>query len=396
MVRVEPFIFQMVTAFKERLQLADKLNEVIDVLNDIEIDPEQIREIVETMLGDYYTKEEVDEIIASLPVSDAYTKSEVDTLLQSKADANNVYTKTEVDLTIDAIEGRLQTAEGDIDDLETDKANVSDVYTKSQVDTALSGKADSNNVYTKSQVDTALSRKANTTDVYTKTQVDNALSGKANTSDVYNKTQVDSLLTAKADASNVYTKSQVDSTVSRIDGDIAGKQDVLTAGTGITISNNVISATGGGGGGGVSGYKMVNHIRWSEYFTISGVTVTPLYDMILHIHYSGPSGSSIVIDKDIQFVKGRTYGNVDNINFYATRPDGNDSTKCWVVQLITIPYNIFHSSHDSETAITRNVNKWLQSTSGWDSRSSSESFTKNIDGTVATTSANFIELYYME
>lgn len=382
MVRVEPFTFQMVTAFKERLQLADKLNEVIDALNTIEIDPEVIREIVETMLGDYYTKTEVDNIIASLPIT-------------------NVYTKTEVDSIVSAVENRVQTNEQNIATLQTTKVNITDLSqivdiiaeTIAQIKT---NKANVSDVYTKSQVDSALSGKANTTDVYTKTQVDNALSGKANTSDVYNKTQVNNLLTAKADASNVYTKSQVDSTVSRIDGDIAGKQDVLTAGTGITISNNVISATGGGGGGGVSGYKMVNHIRWSEYFTISGVTVTPLYDMILHIHYSGPSGSSIVIDKDIQFVKGRTYGNVDNVNFYATRPDSNDSTKCWVVQLITIPYNIFHSSHDSETAITRNINKWLQSITGWESRSSSESFTKNIDGTVATTSANFIELYYME
>lgn len=362
MVRVEPFIFQMVTAFKERLQLADKLNEVIDVLNNIEIDPEQIREIVETMLGDYYTKTEVDEIIASLPIT-------------------NVYTKTEVDSIVGAVENRVQTNEQNIVTLQTTKVSITDL---TQILDIISE--------TIVQIRT---NKANVSDVYTKTQMDSALSGKANTSDVYNKTQVDSLLTAKADASNVYTKSQVDSTVSRIDGDIAGKQDVLTAGTGITISNNVISATGGGGGG-VSGYKMVNHIRWSEYFTISGVTVTPLYDMILHIHYSGPSGSSIVIDKDIQFVKGRTYGNVDNVNFYATRPDSNDSTKCWIVQLITIPYNIFHSSHDSETTITRNINKWLQSTSGWESRSSSESFTKNIDGTVATTSANFIELYYMK
>lgn len=45
-------------------------------------------------------------------------------------------------------------------------------------------------------------------------------------------------LQAKADKTDTYTKTQVDTALN-------GKQDTLTAGTGISIQNNVISATGG-------------------------------------------------------------------------------------------------------------------------------------------------------
>lgn len=58
------------------------------------------------------------------------------------------------------------------------------------------------------------------------------------TLNIYSKEQADQLLSTKANSADVYTKTQVDSA-------LASKQDVLTAGTGITISNNVISATGG-------------------------------------------------------------------------------------------------------------------------------------------------------
>ena len=41
----------------------------------------------------------------------------------------------------------------------------------------------------------------------------------------------------------------VDTSVVATKTDLSAKQDTLTAGTGISISNNVISATGGSGGG---------------------------------------------------------------------------------------------------------------------------------------------------
>lgn len=55
-------------------------------------------------------------------------------------------------------------------------------------------------------------------------------------------TEISTALASKADAATTYTKTEVDTA-------LASKQTTLTAGTNITIVDNVISATGGGGGG---------------------------------------------------------------------------------------------------------------------------------------------------
>lgn len=53
-------------------------------------------------------------------------------------------------------------------------------------------------------------------------------------------TEISTALNAKADTATTYTKTEVDTA-------LASKQTTLTAGTGIDITDNVISATGGGG-----------------------------------------------------------------------------------------------------------------------------------------------------
>ena len=59
-----------------------------------------------------------------------------------------------------------------------------------------------------------------------------------NPNNYYDKTATDALLATKADTATTYTKTEVDAALS-------GKQDTLIAGSGITISGNVISAEGG-------------------------------------------------------------------------------------------------------------------------------------------------------
>ena len=75
-------------------------------------------------------------------------------------------------------------------------------------------------------------------------------------SNYYTKSEADGLLDTKLDVtaytptdlSNYYTKSET-SGATEISTALASKQTTLTAGTGISIVDNVISATGGGGGG---------------------------------------------------------------------------------------------------------------------------------------------------
>ena len=80
-----------------------------------------------------------------------------------------------------------------------------------------------------------------------------AVSGKVDTS-TFNtySAQTQSALDDKADAADYYDKSYIDENYydrNDIDDELMGKQDALEAGTGIDITDNVISVTGGGGGG---------------------------------------------------------------------------------------------------------------------------------------------------
>jgi hypothetical protein len=76
----------------------------------------------------------------------------------------------------------------------------------------------------------------------------------------YTKTDVDSAITqavsGKADTSSVYTKSET-SGATEIATALNGKQDTLTAGTNITIVDNVISASGASALPTVSGNTLV-------------------------------------------------------------------------------------------------------------------------------------------
>lgn len=105
MVNVEPFIFQKVTAFKERLQMVDKINEIIEAVNTSLLSPDEIRQMIENELTDYYDKAEIDQMFSTI-------------------DFSPYYTKTEVDAITDAIEDRVQTNEDDIATLETAKQDV--------------------------------------------------------------------------------------------------------------------------------------------------------------------------------------------------------------------------------------------------------------------------------
>ena len=86
----------------------------------------------------------------------------------------------------------------------------------------------------------------NPNNYYDKTATDALLATKADTATTYTKSEVDAALSGKANSSDVYTKSET-SGATQISTALSDKQDTLIAGSGITISGNVISSEGGGG-----------------------------------------------------------------------------------------------------------------------------------------------------
>lgn len=170
-------------------------------------------------------------------------------------DMSNYYTKAEIDQTNGQTNRVISEALHELHDTKADtsavtasisaatsgKANSSDVYTKQEVLTALGNKADTSAMT--AAISAATSGKANSADVYTKQEVDSAISGKADTSAM--TAAISAATSGKANSADVYTKTEMDTALS-------GKQNTLTAGSGVSISGDVISVTGGGGGGGTN------------------------------------------------------------------------------------------------------------------------------------------------
>ena len=154
-------------------------------------------ELVEA-LDDYYTKEESDARFQ--PKGDYATKDELDL----KADKDDVYTKTESDNKYQPKGDYLTTA---------------DTYVKDEIDDKLDGKLDAS-AYTPCDL----------SNYYTKQETSS-------------KTQIDTALARKADNDKVYTKTESDNKYQPK----GNYQEKLIAGANITISGNVISASGGGG-----------------------------------------------------------------------------------------------------------------------------------------------------
>ena len=118
---------------------------------------------------------------------------------------------------------------------------------------------------------------------YTTTATTDALNGvvTAHTADTtIHVTSADkSAWNAKSDFSGSYNdltdKPSIPSTgdiQTQIDSSISGKQDTLSAGTGISIVGNVISATGGGGGG-----NNVVELTQAEYSALTTIDPTTIY-----------------------------------------------------------------------------------------------------------------------
>jgi hypothetical protein len=114
---------------------------------------------------------------------------------------------------------------------------------KEDIEIPISDIFDADNYYTKTEVDSAIS--AATNDMATQTWVGQQgyITG-VDLSDYATLEALNEAVSGKADTSSVYTKSET-SGATEIATALSGKQDTLSAGTNITIVDNVISATGG-------------------------------------------------------------------------------------------------------------------------------------------------------
>lgn len=186
-----------------------------------------------------YTKTETDNLLATkADQSTTYTKTETNSLLAAKADQSTTYTKTETDsLLATKADQNTTYTKTETDTLLTAKADKSTTYTKTETDSLLAAKADQNTTYTKTETDSLLATKANQNTTYTKTETDTLLATKADQSTTYTKTETDNLLDGKQD---VLTAG---ANVSISGNTISATDTTYTAGTNVSISGNVISAT---------------------------------------------------------------------------------------------------------------------------------------------------------
>ena len=197
-----------------------------------------------TMLADaqnYYTKKQVDDIVIE---AGAVTPSIVSGMIEDYA-----YSKEEVNDLLDE-KAYVSAVTEAIDEIASGKVNVStfEEYTAS-TETALGGKQDAltagdgiditNNVI--SVTSTSIDSGA------VQTMIDQSISGKADTSGLtaYTSTATTSELSGTVTAHTANTDIHV---TSEDKTSWNAKQDALTAGEGIDLTNNVISVTGGTSG----------------------------------------------------------------------------------------------------------------------------------------------------
>lgn len=137
-------------------------------------------------------------------VNTAFTDFEQIISTITPPDLSNYYTKPQVDALIANV-----------------TVDLSDYYTIAQTNAALNLKADKLTTYTRVETNNLLNGKADKNTTYSKVEVDNALSLKANRTSTYNKTEVDNALNLKADKVNTYTKTQVNALVNNISVDLS-------------------------------------------------------------------------------------------------------------------------------------------------------------------------------
>ena len=183
--------------------------------------------------------------------------NKLDSSAYTPTDLSNYYTKSETNDEITAaVSGKADSSTvSALNDVVTAHTANTDIHVTTADKTAWNAKSDFSGSYNdltdKPTIPTSASQLTNDAGYIT----EDAISGKVDTSAFTSysasvETELGNKLDASAytptDLSQYWTSAQTDSAITAA---VSGKQDTLSAGTGIDITNNVISATGGSGGG---------------------------------------------------------------------------------------------------------------------------------------------------
>lgn len=278
-------------AYYTKSEIDEKLDDII--ISGGGITSGEVQTMIDTSIADKADKSE----IPTVPTKVSAFENDVPYLTEHQ-DLSNYAQKS--DLT--PISSGLSALNNEVDDLSTameNKANKSEIpslagyatesyvqgytYDKATIDEKVAGGGtfDPTQYYNKTQTNQFLSEKADTATTYSKVEVNSLLSNKADTTalnDYYNKSQTDVLLDEKLDASaytptdlsNYDTKSEVNTKISNATSIVNdaltahtanttvhvtqaekntwnSKLDVLSASSGISITNDEISTKIGGG-----------------------------------------------------------------------------------------------------------------------------------------------------
>lgn len=200
---------------------------------------------VDSSLANYATKNDISTFIDAGDLVPYATIANVDSSLALKANAADLAsyaTIANVDSSLALKQDKLTAGTNITIDPDTNVISAVGGSSGASID---DNDVSTNTTWSSNKITTVLN------DYATIANVDSSLALKANASDLANYAtiaNVDSSLANYATIANVDASLANYATIANVDSSLAGKQDVLTAGTNITIQNNVISATGGGGG----------------------------------------------------------------------------------------------------------------------------------------------------
>lgn len=157
----------------------------------------------------------------------------------------------------------------------------------------------------------------------------------------------------KPEATDPVNVDDLNDNADTIDTALAAKQDTLTAGTGIDITGNVISATGGGGGGGSrlpSAYQEVEYIESTgTQYIDTGVKVKQTTRIILEEAQTQLSSFSLqgISDANSSFAV-ITWGITSRLQYFESRVGTTNTSWAYTNVPIDTQYHKYDMSNGSQ------------------------------------------------